>query len=90
MHKCHMNKILSHIKLKKIECNIKPHSRTLQIHKHTLLVSLSMAEVNRLPVPFIGWCVCETMLCFPDPSCGATAQQVETGGKTECREEKNR
>lgn len=49
-----------------------------------------MAKVNRIPVPLIGWCVCKTMLCFSDPSCGATAQQVETGGKRECREEKKR
>lgn len=84
-----MNHIFSHINLKK-ECNIKPHSRTTQIYKHTLLVSLSMAKVNRLPVPFIGRCVCETMLCFLEHSCGATAQQVETGGKRECREEKKR
>ncbi len=53
-----MNPILSHINLKQ-ECNINPHSRTTQIHKHTLLVSLSMAKVNRLPLPFIGRCVCE-------------------------------
>jgi len=67
-----------------------PHSRTPQIHKHTLCASLSMSKVNRLPVLFIGLHVCETMLCFPDTSCGAMAQQVEAGGKRECREEKKR
>lgn len=49
-----------------------------------------MGKVNRLPVPFIGRCVCETMLRSPDPSCGATAQQVETGGKRERRVLKKR
>lgn len=68
----------------------KKNSRTPQIHKHTLFASLSMAKVNRLPVLFIGRRVCETMLCFPDTSCGAMAQQVETGGKRERREEKKR
>lgn len=87
-HKRNVNQIPKPQKPKKKKKD--PHSRKAQIHKHTLFASLSMAKVNRLPVPLIGWCVCETMLCFPDPSCGATAQQVETGGKRECRKEKKR